>query len=219
MCVLLNLLNLYTDLSGAIDPIARDGFRYGMTFIDDYSGAIFIYFLKQKSNAVNALHKFLADAAPFGKVRRIRSDNGGEYLSEEFKSVLIKNQIYQESWPYSPHQNGTAERNWRTLFEMGTTLLIESNLSKTFWAYAVLVTLFIKNRCYNQHTKETPYYLLTKKRPDLSKLHVFSTLCYPIPKDIKRNPRSSEVISVGYDKSSPAYLVYHPKSNLVERQW
>ena len=42
MAMLLNLLNLYT----------RDGFRYGMTFIDDYSGAIFIYFLEQKSNAV-----------------------------------------------------------------------------------------------------------------------------------------------------------------------
>ena len=64
---------VHSDLSGTIDPTARDGFRYGMTFTDDYSGAIFIYFLKQKSNAVDALHKFLADAAPFGKVRRIRS--------------------------------------------------------------------------------------------------------------------------------------------------
>ena len=51
-------------------------------------------------------------------------DNGGEYLSEEFKSVLIKNQIYQEeSCPYSPHQNGTAERNRHTLFETELYLL------------------------------------------------------------------------------------------------
>ena len=80
---------VHSHLSDAIDLIARDGFRYGMPFIDDDSGAIFIYFLKQKSNAVNASHKFLADAAPFAKVRRIKSDNGGENLSEEFKSVLI----------------------------------------------------------------------------------------------------------------------------------
>ena len=39
---------VHSDISGAIDPTARDGFGYGMTFIDDYSGAIFIYFLKQK---------------------------------------------------------------------------------------------------------------------------------------------------------------------------
>ena len=31
------------------------------------------------------------------------------------------------------------------------------------------------------------------------------------------DPRSSEGIFVGYDISSPAYLVYHPKSNSVKR--
>ena len=123
---------VHTDLAGPIDPIAKDGFKYVISFTDDFSGCLFTYFLKQKSDAVNATRKFLADIAPSGKIKTlsfyddicpsgniecIRSDNGGEYLSKEFRELLIKNCIKHElTSPYSPHQNGTAERNWRTLF-------------------------------------------------------------------------------------------------------
>ena len=83
-----------------------------------------------------------------------------------------------------------------------------------------MAAVFMRNRCYNQRTKETPHYLLTKKQPDVSRLHIFGTLCYPYTEGYKKklDPRSSEGIFVGYDKSSPAYLVYHPKSNSVKRQ-
>ena len=211
---------IHTDLSGAVDPVSRDGFRYGLTFTDDFSGTIFSYFLKHKSDAAEALNKFLADTAPFGKIEQMRSDNGGEYISEEFESILIKNKIKHElSCPYSPHQNGTAERGWRTLFEMGRCLLLESGLPKPFWTYAVMAAVYIRNRCFNQRTHETPYYLLTSRRPDLSKLHVFGTICYPYIEEYmkKLDPRSSEGIFVGYDKNSPAYLIYYPNSNIVRR--
>ena len=123
------------------------------------------------------------------------------------------------SCPYSPHQNGTAERGWRTLFEMGRCLLLESGLPKPFWTYAVMAAVYIRNRCFNQRTHETPYYLLTSRRPDLSKLHVFGTICYPYIEEYKKklDPRSSEGIFVGYDKNSPAYLIYYPNSNIVRR--
>ena len=41
---------VHCDLAGPIDPIAREGFRYAITFVDDYSGIIMVYFLKQKSD-------------------------------------------------------------------------------------------------------------------------------------------------------------------------
>ena len=106
------------------------------------------------------------------------------------------------SCPYSAHQNGTAERGWRTLFEMGRCLLLESGLPKPFWTYAVMAAVYIRNRCFNQRTHETPYYLLTSRRPDLSKLHVFGTICYPYIEEYKKklDPRSSEGIFVGYHK-------------------
>ena len=41
---------------------------YVINFVDDYSGICSVYFLKQKSDAVRALKKFLCDVAPYGKV-------------------------------------------------------------------------------------------------------------------------------------------------------
>lgn len=45
---------IHTDLADPVDPVAKDGFRYAMTFVDDYSGCSFTYFLKEKSDALKA---------------------------------------------------------------------------------------------------------------------------------------------------------------------
>ena len=96
---------VHSDLYGPVDPVAKDGFVYAISFTDDYTGTIFIYFLKNKSDALQATEKFLADAAPYGQVFRLRTDNGGEYVSNMFKTLMIKNKIKHEfSAPYSPHQ-------------------------------------------------------------------------------------------------------------------
>ena len=102
---------VHSDLAGPVTPVSKEGHKYAMVFVDDFSGAFGVYFLKNKSDATRATEQFLADTAPYGSVKRLRSDNGGEYISEEFKSLLLKNHIKHEtSAPYSPHQNGTAER-------------------------------------------------------------------------------------------------------------
>ena len=49
-----------------------------------------VYFLKSKSDVARATAKFLADMAPYGKVKTIRSDGGGEFTGNEFKDLLIK---------------------------------------------------------------------------------------------------------------------------------
>ena len=70
-------LIVHTDLAGPIDPMSKEGFRYSIAFTDDYSGVVFVYFLKNKSDTVDATKKFFADSASFGTVKRLRSDNGG----------------------------------------------------------------------------------------------------------------------------------------------
>ena len=59
---------VHCDLAGPVDPVAKEGFRYAMSFVDDYSGTNMIYFLKKKSDSVAATERFLADCAPYGKV-------------------------------------------------------------------------------------------------------------------------------------------------------
>ena len=221
---------VHTDLVGPITPVARDGFRYAIAFVDDFSSATFIYFLKNKCDSARALMKFLADARPYGNVKkltlddpdsnsvqRVRSDNGGEFICKEFTEVLLKNRIkHERSAPHSPHQNGTVERNWHTLFDMARCLLIESKLPKELWTYAVMASVYVRNRCYNQRTKDTPYFLLTGKRPDLSGMHVFGSTCYPhVVKKKKLDACSKKGVFLGYDKGSPAYIVYYPDSKKI----
>lgn len=98
-----------------------------------------IYFIRQKSDKVSAAENFLADLAPYGKVKYLRSDNGTEFTSEPFQSLLLKHSIkHEKSAPYLPHQNGTAERGWRSIFEIARCLLIQAALPKNLWSYAAL---------------------------------------------------------------------------------
>ena len=124
---------VHCDLAGPIHPVARDGFKYALCFVDDYTGFNKVYFLKQKSDTLEAMQKFLVDIAPFGKIKQIRTDNGTEFKSKNFESLFRKNLIrYETSAQYSPPQNGTVERMWRSLFEMARCLLLESEMKKVF---------------------------------------------------------------------------------------
>ena len=210
---------VHCDLSGPIDPVARGGFRYVISFVDDYSGLIVLYLLKCKSDAVKATEKFLADTSPYGSVKRFRTDNGTEFTSQDFRTLLIKNCIKHEfSAPYSPHQNGTVERSWRSIFDMARCLLLEAKLPKSLWTYAVKASAYIRNRCYNSRTGKTPYEMMTSLKPNLSNMHVFGTVCYGYVQNKKKlDARSQQGIFLGYDTESPAYLVYYPEENDVKK--
>ena len=200
---------VHCDLAGPIDPISLGGFKYCMSYVDDYSGVIKIYLLKQKSDAVLAMKSFLAETAQYGSIKRLRCDQGTEFTSNVFKSLLIENKIKQEfSAPYSPHQNGTVERSHRSIFDMARCLLIDAHLPKSLWNYAVKAASYIRNRCYNPRTGKTPVELMTGKRPNISKMHVFGTKCFAYEQDKKKlDPRSKQGVFVGYDDQSPAYLI------------
>ena len=210
---------VHTDLAGPIGPTSNDGFRYAINFVDDFSGTIFVYFLKQKCDAAVALKRFLADSSRFGKVKCLRSDNGGEFTSSDFQEILLQNSIsHERSAPYSPHQNGTAERNWRTLFEMARCLLLQSGLPKELWTYAVAMSAYIRNRCFVQRTKQTPFFNFIGKKPNLSNMHVFGTVCYGLEHgQAKLESRSTKGIFVGYDRYSPAFLMFDPSDRKVKK--
>lgn len=209
---------IHTDLAGPITPTAREGLLYAMVFVDDYTGTIFVYFLKKKSDALQATKKFLADCAPYGTVKCIRSDNGGEYISHEFEQLLIDNKIKHEtSAPYSPHQNGTAERCWRSLFDMARCLVFDSKLPKSMWTYAVKMSAYIRNRCFNLRLGQTPVECLTGNKPDLCKMQVFGSKCFAYEQEVKSkmDPRCTEGYFVGFD--GPSYLVYFPSNNIIKK--
>ena len=68
------------------------------------------------------------------KIKRVRSDRGGEYFSYEFDLSCSKNGIIHErTSPYSPQSNGVAERKNRTLMDLVNIMLGTSGMSKAWW--------------------------------------------------------------------------------------
>ena len=82
---------IHTDLDGPMrTPSVGKGYLYIASFIDDKSGLAVAYYLKHKSDAVKAFDSFKAwaETQTGKKIKRVRSDRGGEYLSAEFLEHL-----------------------------------------------------------------------------------------------------------------------------------
>ena len=210
---------VHTDLSGCVTPTSFENSKYCINFVDDYSGLITVYFLKNKSDAAKATARFIADMAPYGKIERLRCDNGTEYTGSEFRELMTANKIKQEfSAPYSPHQNGTSERSWRSIFDMSRCMLLESGLPKELWNYSTRYASFIRNRCFNNRLKVTAFEAFTSKKPNLGKIEPFGSTCYAYVQDKKKlDDRSREGKFIGFDPLSPAYIVYFPDKGDVKR--
>ena len=99
----------------------NQGYRYWVTFIDDYSHFKAVYLLKKKSEeTLSAFKQFKAWAENITGARLgcLRDDKGGEYMSREFEAFCIDHGIQrQHSARNHPQEKGVAERANRTLEE------------------------------------------------------------------------------------------------------
>jgi transposase InsO family protein len=80
------------------------------------------------------------------KIRSLRSDRGGEYLSNHFKSYCEKHEIRRFLIaPYTPQQNGIAEKKNRTILDMVRSMIKTKEMPKEFWVEAVQCAVYIQN--------------------------------------------------------------------------
>eukprot|EP01018_Ginkgo_biloba_P029855 Gb_06978 [translate_table: standard] len=96
---------VHTDLYGPMKTLSMGKARYFMKFMDDYTRKIWVYFLKEKSEAFMKFVEFraMAERQSGYKLRILRSDNGGEYISNEFKDFYRKVGIQKQyTTPYIP---------------------------------------------------------------------------------------------------------------------
>src|SRR5436190_17469348 len=96
------------------------GVRYYVTFIDDFSMKVWTFILKHKSEVFQKFKewKTMVENQRGRKVKALRSDDGGEFTSMEFKEYLARHRIkHQLSILGQPEQNGIAERMNRILLE------------------------------------------------------------------------------------------------------
>ena len=104
-----------------------------MAFIDNCARFCYVYLLKTKDEALHYFKVYKAEVENQleKKIKRLRSDRGGEYFSNEFSEFCaVHGIIHERTPPYSPQSNGIAERKNRTLTYLVNAMLETAGLSK-----------------------------------------------------------------------------------------
>ena len=129
------------------------------------------------------------------KLKRLRSDNGGEYKSDPFLKVCQNEGIVRHfTVPGTPQQNGVAERMNRTLVDKVRCMLSQSGLSKAFWAEALMYASHIINRLPSTAIDgKTPIEVWSgQPASDYDCLHIFGCPAYYHVTESKLDPRAKK---------------------------
>jgi len=141
---------VHTDVCGLMKTTSHGGAQYFLTFIDDFSRKIHVYLLKAKGEVFEKFkqYKALVENEIGHKIKVLRSDNGGEFVSKKFHTFLAECRIQQQtSAPYSPQKNNVAKRANITIMECARSMILAQGLELQFWGEAVNTAVYIKNRC------------------------------------------------------------------------
>ncbi|MCO5548699.1 hypothetical protein L7F22_002158 [Adiantum nelumboides] len=152
---------VHSDVCGPMRTPSVGNSLYFVTFIDDFSRFCWVYPLKEKSDVFAVFQHYVSmvENETGCKVQTLRTDRGGEYMSGAFKDFLEKKGIkHQCTMPYTPQQNGVAERKNRSLMEMARCMLKAKSLPHKLWMEAVACAAHVLNRCPTRALKTiTPY--------------------------------------------------------------
>ena len=186
---------IHCDLWGPSPVKSNPGFLYYVIFIDDYSRFTWFYPLKFKSDFFFYIflqfQKFVKNQYS-SRIKVFQSDGGAEFTSTCFKTHLRNSGIHHQlSCPYTPTQNGRAERKHRHVTETGLALLFHSHLSPRFWVDASSTAAYIINRLPTPLLGgKSPFELLYGYTPHYDNFHPFGCRVYPYLHDYMPNKLS-----------------------------
>jgi len=215
---------VHSDLCCPMQTLGISGERYFITFVDETSGRISLSLLRTKDEALNAFQTYRARAEKgSGKeIKAFWSDGGGEYLNKQFRKYLEDAGIqHRISPPYSPAQNGRAERANRTIMESARYMLEDSRLGNEFWGQAVLAAAHVHNhlpsRSYNDMA---PLEYWTGKPPGIGHMRIVGSSTWGhVPKEKRQmlDRKSIKCILIGYEESagSRVYRVYDAEKKRI----
>ncbi|CAD7082972.1 unnamed protein product [Hermetia illucens] len=212
---------IHSDVCGPFSTESIGGTRFCIIFKDDASGFRYVYFMKHKSDVFDIFQKYeKLINNKFGKPMKIlRTDNGREYCNFEMKRYLEARGIEMvNTAPYTPQQNGKAERDNRTIIESARTMITAKKLPLSLWAEAVGTAVTVLNRVLATGKEKTPYVIWFGKTPDVSHFRVFGSDAYMhIDKQFckKLDPKATKLILVGYQNNSMNYRLYNPQNNKI----
>ena len=221
---------LHMDLCGPFNQTAsHDGFRYALCIMDDYSGKVFLYSLKTKSEADGCIRKCVAHIERMTErpVKYAHSDNGGEFSSKSLNEHLLEIGLkHITTVPGAHFQNGKVERLNRTL--QGKALALMDDLDRKFgtgpngeYAFPLLVEAF-KFAAYRHNETPSkanpgwasPNEMFPEIVPKLKDYQFGDVVCAAIRKQQPKGSYKGErLMMVGFAKDKKAYRLYDPRNS------
>ena len=119
--------------------------------------------------------------------------------------------VWQTTIPYTPEQNGVAERINRTILETAKSILPFAKLDKSFWAEAVSTAVYIRNRNLPSNDSVAPYEKWYGTNPDVSNLCIFGCrvmVHVPREKRKKLDAKLNSCVFVGCPDHKKGYKLY-----------
>jgi transposase InsO family protein len=215
---------VHSDLWGPAPVSSIGGASYYMTFIDDCTRKVWVYFLKHKSDAFECFKRWKArvETETGLKVKCLRSDNGGEYELHEFKEYCAVNGVRMEKTVKgTPQQNGVAERMNRTLNERARSMRLKCGLPKMFWAEAVNTAAFLINRGPSTPLENgIPEEVWSGKKVNLSFVRIFGSTAYVHIADAERSKLDAKSVKctfVGYGGDDFGYRFWDEQNKKIIR--
>lgn len=210
---------IHSDVCGPMNVESIGKSRYYVVFKDDYSGYRTIYCIRNKSEVQKKIEIFCTEIKTrFGEnIKELRTDGGKEYVNTDVREFLEKLGIkHTVSVPYTPEQNGTAERENRTVVEAARSMLFSrSDLPQYLWAEAINCATHVLNRTGPSKVEnKTPYELWFGKKANVDYLKIFGTDCFvhiPKEKRQKLDRKAYKGHFVGYTENVLGYRVWIPE--------
>lgn len=215
---------VYSDVCGPFSVPSVQGMRYFVLFKDAATSFRYVYFLKNKSDVLECFKKYNAKIKTklMHSVRVLHTDNGGEYKSKEFKEYLDNEGITHElTAPYTPEQNGRAEREIRTIVESARSMLYARNVPLNLWAEAVNCAVYLLNRTSSSQTPNiTPFELWHGMKANLEHVRTFGCEGYVhVPDQLrtKLDSKSRKLMLVGYEHTNYKMYDLETKRIIISR--
>jgi transposase InsO family protein len=197
-------------------------FKYFVTFTDDASRFIAVLFLRDKAEAFDRIKAHVAMLRKQGRAPKyMRFDNGKELINAKLEELARQEgMIIEPTAPYSPSQNGVAERFNRTLLELARAMLIARNLPQFLWDEAVAHAAYLRNRAPTRALEgKTPYEAWYRRKPSVAHLREFGCDVWILDESKSRSkldPKSQKMKFMGFMDGSKSIRYYDPDKRNVK---
>jgi hypothetical protein len=208
-----------------------NGDRWILHFLDDRTRMNFVYTLpdRTQSSVLTTIRQFVAlvERQFDYKIKTFKTDNESALGKES--TTWIKNDGYtlDQSAPYTPDQNGPAERSGKSFIIDARSIRIDAKLPAYLWPEIVKAAAYMLNRKPTRTLDwKTPIEVLQtcqddpNPNPSTGHLKMYGCRTYPlihnVPKTQKLDPRAEIGYLVGYD-STNIFRIWVPERHQVIR--